>query len=55
MRGLPFPYEGPLPLGETVAVALRRVVDPEVTMNIVDVGLVYGVVLQGQELHVQVT
>jgi len=55
MSGLPFPYEGPLPLGETVATALRRVVDPEVAMNIVDVGLVVGVALQGKELNVQVT
>src|SRR3954452_17643350 len=55
MSGLPFPYAGPQPLGETVLAALRQVVDPELAMNIVDVGLVVGVALQDKELNVQVT
>jgi metal-sulfur cluster biosynthetic enzyme len=45
----PFPYDGPDELLQPIAEALRRVVDPEVAMSIVDVGLVYGVtVAQGR-------
>ena len=56
MSDMPFPYDGPPELREPVLAALRRVVDPEVAMNIVDVGLIYGVALvDGRELHVQVT
>ena len=56
MSDTPFPYDGPPGLREPVLAALRRVVDPEVAMNIVDVGLIYGVALvDGRELHVQVT
>ena len=51
----PFPYEGPEALHEPIVAALERVVDPEVAMNIVDVGLVYGVTLADQKLHVRVT
>lgn len=50
-----YPFEGPPELGETVDRALRKVVDPEVALNIVDVGLVQGVALRGSELHVEVT
>ncbi|WP_238587666.1 metal-sulfur cluster assembly factor [Caenimonas sp. SL110] len=35
--------------------ALRRVVDPELSMSIVDVGLVYGVVITQDLARVQVT
>jgi metal-sulfur cluster biosynthetic enzyme len=51
----PFPYEGPAELREPVIQALTRVVDPEVAMSIVDVGLVYGVTVTDQEAHVRVT
>lgn len=52
---LPFPYSGPDELREPVHRALRRVADPEVAMNIVDVGLVYGVSIEGERLHLLLT
>jgi metal-sulfur cluster biosynthetic enzyme len=52
---VPFPYEGPEALRQPVIEALRRVVDPEVALNIVDVGLVYGVTISERTLHARVT
>lgn len=51
----PFPYEGPDALQQPVIDALRRVVDPEVAMSIVDVGLIYGVTVSDERLHVRLT
>lgn len=50
-----FPYEGPPELLATVTSALERVTDPEVAMNIVDVGLVYGVTVRDDRVDVHVT
>lgn len=50
-----YSYEGPDALREPVLAALHRVVDPEVAMSIVDVGLVYGVTVTPERLHVRVT
>jgi metal-sulfur cluster biosynthetic enzyme len=50
-----FPYEGPEALRQPVTTALSRVVDPEVSLNIVDVGLVYGVTVAGDRVHVRIT
>lgn len=55
MSGMPFAYDGPPALGEAVAAALRRVVDPEFALSIVDIGLVDAVALRGNELQVRVT
>ena len=50
-----FPYDGPAELLPGVTAALERVVDPEVALNIVDVGLVYGVRVKDGRLDVDVT
>ena len=50
-----FPYDGPQQLLPTITAALERVVDPEVALNIVDVGLVYGVVVKDDRVDVNVT
>lgn len=51
----PFPYEGPDALQQPVIDALRQVVDPEVAMSIVDVGLIYGVSVSEGRMHVRLT
>ena len=53
--GFPYPYEGPEELREPILHALTRVVDPEVAMSIVDVGLVYGVEVTPGKVHVTMT
>lgn len=58
MRGVtsaPFPYDGPDELRQPILDALRRVVDPEVALNIVDVGLVYGAGVKDGIVRVDVT
>lgn len=51
----PYPYQGPEALRQPVLAALTRVVDPEVAMSIVDVGLIYGVTVDEKKLHVLLT
>jgi len=50
-----FPYHGPEELRAPVVAALNRVIDPELAMTIVDVGLVCGVTVEGDELRVRLT
>ena len=51
----PYSYEGPQELDDPIRQALTRVVDPEVAMSIVDVGLIYGVQVSDDKVHVKVT
>ncbi len=50
-----FRYTGPDDLRLPIEQALRRVVDPEIAMNIVDVGLVYEVTVDADRVHVLMT
>ena len=45
----------PEALRAPVTAALSRVVDPEVSINIVDVGLIYGVTIDAGNVHVLMT
>jgi metal-sulfur cluster biosynthetic enzyme len=51
----PFPYAGPQDLRAPIVAALSRVIDPEVAMTIVDVGLVYGVEVRERDVRVRLT
>ena len=51
----PYPYTGPEALRQPIERALREVVDPEVAMSIVDVGLVYGVAVADDQVQVTMT
>lgn len=44
-----------MPTEEDVRTALRAVIDPEVGLNIVDLGLVYGVIISDNKLNVDLT
>jgi metal-sulfur cluster biosynthetic enzyme len=50
-----FDYDGPADQLAPIEAALRRVVDPEVAMTIVDVGLVYSVAVTPGQWHVVMT
>jgi metal-sulfur cluster biosynthetic enzyme len=51
----PYPYAGPPELKAPIETALRQVVDPEVALSIVDVGLVYAVTVTELRVHVKMT
>jgi metal-sulfur cluster biosynthetic enzyme len=51
----PFEYQGPPEWQKPIEDALRRVIDPEVAMTIVDVGLVYAVTVSLGSWHVVMT
>lgn len=51
----PFTYEGPEALYGPIAEALSRVVDPEFALNVVDIGLIYGVTVTDDKCRVRMT
>jgi len=51
----PVPYDGPAELEQPIVDALTRVVDPEVALSVVDVGLIYGVSLRDSQAQVRMT
>lgn len=48
-------YVGDETLRQPITEALRKVVDPEVALSILDVGLVYGVTTTPGKVHVSMT
>jgi metal-sulfur cluster biosynthetic enzyme len=50
-----FPESGPPGLKDRVVEALKNVHDPELGINIVDLGLVYGVDIEGESVHITYT
>ncbi|MBG7618888.1 metal-sulfur cluster assembly factor [Herbaspirillum sp. AP02] len=50
-----FPYDGPRELQGPIQQALTRVVDPELSLSIVDVGLIYSVRVVDGVAHVELT
>jgi metal-sulfur cluster biosynthetic enzyme len=51
----PYPYSGPEEFQSLIEAALRQVVDPEIALSIVDVGLVYAVNVSDGRVHVRMT
>jgi len=49
------PSPTPPPTADQVKLALRKVKDPELNLNIVDLGLVYDVDVDGSEVYVDMT
>jgi metal-sulfur cluster biosynthetic enzyme len=50
-----YSYTGPESFRNVIDRALQQVVDPEVAMNIVDVGLVYAIEVTDDNVHVTMT
>lgn len=50
-----FPFQGDPALRGTVLAALHRVIDPEMALDIVELGLVYGVDLDARAACVRIT
>ena len=46
---------GDTPTSDQVRMALRKVKDPELNLNIIDLGLVYDIVVEGGEVQIDMT
>ena len=55
MQAKPYPYAGPEELRQPIDDALHRVLDPELSLSVADVGLVYGVDVGDDTVHVRLT
>jgi metal-sulfur cluster biosynthetic enzyme len=55
MQPKPYPYTGPEDLRQPIDDALHRVLDPEVGLSVADVGLIYGVDVGDDTVHVRLT
>jgi metal-sulfur cluster biosynthetic enzyme len=51
----PFPFSGDAALREPIINALRKIVDPEIALPILDIGLVYGVTIANGVARVRLT
>ncbi|HVX39742.1 MAG TPA: metal-sulfur cluster assembly factor [Gemmatimonadaceae bacterium] len=51
----PAAADAPPPTVDQVKLALRKVKDPELNLNIVDLGLVYDIIVDGNEVQVDMT
>ena len=51
----PSPGDAPPPSMDQVKLALRKVKDPELNLNIIDLGLVYDIIVDGNEVQVDMT
>jgi metal-sulfur cluster biosynthetic enzyme len=49
------PYDGPPPDETAMIEALKEVIDPELMINIIDLGLVYSITLDEKQVHVDMT
>jgi metal-sulfur cluster biosynthetic enzyme len=49
------PFDGPPPDETQMIEALKEVIDPELMINIVDLGLIYTITLDEQQVHVDMT
>lgn len=54
VAGAPLSYADPL-TEDAVRLALRKVKDPEINLNIIDLGLVYGIRVDGSKVSVDMT
>ena len=55
----PAPTPAPTPSGsiteDQVKLALRRVKDPELNLNILDLGLIYGIAVEGNDVKIDMS
>ena len=47
--------DSPPPTSDQVKMALRKVKDPELNLNIIDLGLVYDIAVDGSEVQIDMT
>jgi metal-sulfur cluster biosynthetic enzyme len=52
---VPHPEQAPPPSADQVKLALRKVKDPELNLNIVDLGLVYEISVDGSDVQIDMT